>query len=139
VARAPKGDVSQAEAVAALYSDYRNPLAHAWAVSTREVGRHPNKRITMDGNARVLGVVKQALSELAIATLETPSGRAPSWLTPVVMRNSSGGLDLYPHSLYWGTRRMVEKLTRDSARMRQTVELFATMTTPARDPASTPG
>jgi hypothetical protein len=39
----------------------------------------------------------------AIAALETPSGRAPSWLTPVVTRNSVGGLDLYPHSLYWGT------------------------------------
>ena len=31
---------------------------------------------------RVLGVVKQALTEQAIAALETPSGRAPSWLTP---------------------------------------------------------
>ena len=57
----------------------------------------------MDGNARVLGVVKRALTEQAIAALETPSGRAPSWLTPVVTRNSVGGLDLYPHSLYWGT------------------------------------
>lgn len=123
----PEGGVSQAESVAALYSDYRNPLAHAWAVSTREVGRHPNKRIIMDGNARVLGVVKQALTEQAIAILETPSGRAPSWLTPVITRNSAAGLDVYPHSLHWGTRRMVEKLTRDSARMQQTVALFATM------------
>jgi len=125
----PIGGVSQPEAVAALYSDYRNPLAHAWAVSTKEVGRYPNKRIIMDGNARVLGVVKQALTEQAIAALETSSGRAPAWLTPVVVRNSAGGLDLYPHSLYWGTRRMVEKLTRDRARMRQTAALFATMGT----------
>jgi hypothetical protein len=36
----------------------------------------------------------------------------------------------YPHSLSWGTRRMVEKLTRDRARMRQTVALFTTMRTP---------
>ena len=125
----PKGGVSQAEAITALYSDYRNPLAHAWAVSTTEAGRYPNKRIIMDGNARVLGVVKQALTEQALAALELPSGQAPTWLTPVVMRNSAGGLDLYPHSLYWGTRRMVEKLTRDRARMQQTVALFATMKT----------
>lgn len=126
----PKGGVSQGEAVAALYSDYRNPLAHAWGVSTKEVGRHPNKRIIMDGNAKVLGVVKQALTEQAIGELETPSGRAPSWLTPAVVLNASGGFDLYPHSLYWGTRRMVEALTRDRTRMRQTVALFATMRTP---------
>lgn len=126
----PAGGVSQAETVDALYSDYRNPLAHSWAVSTREVGRHSNKRVVMDANARALGVVKRALTEQAITTLETPSGRAPSWLTPAVVRNSAGGLDLYPHSLYWGTRRMVEKLTRDRARMRQTVALFATLKAP---------
>src|SRR5262245_8583276 len=38
----PKGDAtSQSESAEALYSDYRNPLAHAWAVSTKEVGKHP--------------------------------------------------------------------------------------------------
>lgn len=126
----PKGGVSQAETVDALYSDYRNPLAHAWAVSTREQGRHPDKRVIMNANARVLGVVKQALTEQAITALETPSGPAPSWLTPAVVRNSAGGLDLYPHSLYWGTRRMVEKLARDRVRMRQTVALFATLNAP---------
>ena len=52
------------------------------------------------------------------------------------------GIDLYPHSLYWGTRRMVEKLTCDRARMRQTVALFAAMRTPflksARPPTRRP-
>lgn len=126
----PKGGVSQAETVDALYCDYRNPLAHAWAVSTREQGRYPHKRVIMDAIARILGVVKQTLTEQAIAALETPSGPAPLWLTPAVVRNSAGGLDLYPHSLYWGTRRMVEKLTRDRVRMRETVALFATLTRP---------
>ncbi len=126
----PNGGATQSESVAAIYSDYRNPLAHAWAVSTKEVGKHPTKRVIMDGSAKVLGVVKQALTERAVAALEAPTGRAPSWLTPVVVRNAAGGFDLYPHSLYWGTRRMVEKLTRDRARMRQTVALFATMRTP---------
>lgn len=126
----PKGGATQSESVAAIYSDYRNPLAHAWAVSTKEVGKHPNKRVIMDGSAKVLGVVKQALTEEAVAELETSTSRAPSWLTPVVVRNAAGGFDLYPHSLYWGTRRMVERLTRDRARMRQTVALFATMRTP---------
>ena len=125
----PRGGATQSEGVAAIYSDYRNPLAHAWAVSTREVGKHPNKRVIMDGSAKVFGVVKQALTEEAVAELETPTGRAPSWLTPIVVRNAAGGFDLYPHSLYWGTRRMVERLTRDRARMRQTVALFATMRT----------
>jgi hypothetical protein len=127
----PTGGASQAESVAAIYGDYRNPLAHAWAVSTKEVGKHPNKRVIMEASAKVLGVVKQALTEEAVAALEVSTGRAPSWLTPVVVRNAAGGFDLYPHSLYWGTRRMVEKLTRDRARMRQTVALFATMATPA--------
>jgi hypothetical protein len=91
---------------------------------------HPNNQIVMNGSAKVLGVVKQALTEVAVAALETPTGRAPSWLTPVVVRNAAGGFDLYPHSLYWGTRRMVERLTRDRIRMRQAVALFATMKTP---------
>jgi len=85
----------------------------------------------MDRREKVLGVVKRALTEQALAELETPTGPAPSWLTPAVVRNAAGGFDLYPHSLYWGTRRMVEKLTRDRVRMRQTVALFATMLTPA--------
>lgn len=84
----------------------------------------------MDGNARVLGVVKQALTEQGLAALETPAGRAPTWLTPVVMRNFRRRPGPVPHPLYWGTRRMVETLTRDRARMRQTVALFATMTPP---------
>ena len=130
----PKGGVSQAESVATIYFDYRNPLAHAWAVSTKEVGKHPNKRVIVDGSATVLGVVKQALTEEAVAALETPTGPAPSWLTPVVVRNAAGGFDLYPHSLYWGTRRMVERLTRDRARMQQALALFATMRTPAVGP-----
>jgi hypothetical protein len=58
----PKGGASQAESVTALYSDYRNPLAHAWAVSTKETGKHSNKRVIIDGSAKVLGVIK-GLSE----------------------------------------------------------------------------
>jgi hypothetical protein len=58
----PKGGASQAESVTALYSDYRNPLAHAWAVSTKETGKHSNKRVMIDGSAKVLGVIK-GLSE----------------------------------------------------------------------------
>ena len=88
-------------------------------------------RAFKENDGEVLGVVKQALTEPAVAALETPTGRAPSWLTPAVVRNASGGFDLYPHSLYWGTRRMVERLTRDRTRMQQAVALFATMTTPA--------
>jgi hypothetical protein len=106
----PKGSASQPESVAAIYADYRNPLAHAWAVCTKEAGKHPNKRGIMNASAKVLGVVKHALTEAAVAALETPTGRAPSWLTPAVVRNAAGGFDLYPHSLYWGTRRMVERL-----------------------------
>ena len=126
----PKGGVSQAEA-----SPLSTPTTET---RLRMPGRFPPGRsgdIRTSGsswtaNAKVLGVVKQALTEQAIAALETPSGRAPSWLTPVVVRNAAGGFDLYPHSLYWGTRRMVEALTRDRTRMQQTVALFATMRTP---------
>lgn len=48
----------------------------------------------MDGSAKVVGVVKQALTEEAVAALEASTGRAPSWLTPVVVRNAAGGFDL---------------------------------------------
>jgi len=37
---------------------------------------------------------------------------------------------VYPHSLYWGTRRLVEKLLADPERMDQTVAFFATMQPP---------
>ena len=49
--------MSQEATVTALWDDYRNPLAHAWAVSTKEVGRKGNKRIIIDVNAKLLGVV----------------------------------------------------------------------------------
>ena len=52
-------------------------------------------------------------------------------LTKPLRRNAAGGFDLYPHSLYWGTRRMVEALTRDRTCMQQAVALFATMKSPA--------
>ena len=126
----PTGGASQTESVAAIYADYRNPLAHAWGACTKEVGKDPDKRVIMDGTAKVIAIAKQALTEDAVAALEAPTGPAPSWLTPVVVRNAAGGFDLFPHSLYWGTRRMVESLTGDPTRMEQTLALFATMPTP---------
>ena len=36
-----------------------------------------NKRIIMDGSAKVLGVVKRALTEDAVEALEAPTGPAP--------------------------------------------------------------
>jgi hypothetical protein len=57
--------------------------------------------------------------------LEQPDGPAPNWLTPVVTTNSVGGVDLYPHSLYWGTRRTLESLFRDRVLMKQTLNWFA--------------
>jgi hypothetical protein len=50
----------------------------------------------MDGSAKVVGVVQQALTEEAVAALEASTGRAPSWLAPVVVRNAAGGFDLIP-------------------------------------------
>lgn len=34
----------------------------------------------MDGAAKVIDISKRALTEDAVAALETPVGRAPSWL-----------------------------------------------------------
>jgi len=127
----PAGGVSQEESVNALWADYRNPLAHAWAVSTKETGPKANRRIIMDVNAKLLGVVKRSLTEEAIEALEEPRGQPPAWLTPVVAQNAAGGRDVYPHSLYWGTRRLVEKLLADPERMQRTVAFFATMETPS--------
>jgi hypothetical protein len=57
----------------------------------------PHGRIILDGSAKVVGVVTQALTEEAVAALEVSTGRAPSWLTPVVVRNAAGGFDLTAH------------------------------------------
>jgi hypothetical protein len=121
----PKGGVQPAIAVNAIYDEYRNPLAHALAVSTRTQGRGSGQTIVVDTRVRPLAVIKRALTEDAVMALEQPDGPPPSWLTPVVVGNRGGGLDIYPHSLYWGTRRMLERLFRDTALMQQTVEWFA--------------
>jgi hypothetical protein len=120
----PQGGVETAIAVNAIYDNYRNPLAHALAVSTRTQGHGPSQTILVDTHLRPFGVIKRALTEDAVMALEQPDGPPPSWLTPVVTSNSGGGLDIYPHSLYWGTRRMLEQLFRDAALMRQTVIWF---------------
>ncbi len=121
----PRGGVEPSIAISAIYGRYRNPLVHALAVSTRKSGRGPTRRIVVDTHEKPLGVIKQALTEEAIVALERPDGPAPNWLTPVITSNSGGGVDLYPHFLYWGTRRTLESLFSDRALMQQTVEWFA--------------
>lgn len=121
----PRGGVEPDVAVRAIYKEYRNPLAHALAVSTRTVGRGADQRILVDTRGVSLGVIKQALREEAVMALEAPDGPAPTWLTPVVTANTDGGVDIYPHSLYWGTRRLLERLFREPELMQGTVEWFA--------------
>lgn len=121
----PRGGVEPSSAISAIYERYRNPLVHALAVSTRKSGRGPARRIVVDTQEKPLGVMKHALTEEAVVALERPDAPAPAWLTPVVTSNSGGGVDLYPHSLYWGTRRTLESLFSDRALMQQTVEWFA--------------
>jgi hypothetical protein len=124
----PQGRVATAVAVDAVYDEYRNPLAHALGVSTRTQGRGLGQTILVDTGVRPLGVIKRALTEDAIMALEQAEGHPPAWLTPVVTENSGGGLDLYPHSLYWGTRRMLERLFREPTFMQQTVKWFSPLT-----------
>jgi hypothetical protein len=121
----PRGGVEPDVAVRAIYKEYRNPLAHALAVSTRTVGRGADQRILVDTRGVPLGVIKRALTEDAVMALEAPDGPPPAWLTPAVTANSGGGTDIYPHSLYWGTRRLLERLFREPELMRGTVEWFA--------------
>ena len=121
----PRGGVEPSIAISAIYGRYRNPLLHALAVSTRKSGRGPARRIVVDTQERPLGVIKRALTEEAVVALERPDEPAPEWLTPVVTSNVGGGVDLYPHSLYWGTRRTLESLFSDRALMQKTVEWFA--------------
>src|SRR5262245_46181853 len=80
----PRGGVEPDIAVRAIYKEYRNPLAHALAVSTRTVGRGADQRILVDTRRIPLGVIKRALTEDAITALEVPDGPPPTWLTPVV-------------------------------------------------------
>lgn len=120
----PCGGVEQQVAVRAIYREYRNPLAHALAVSTRTVGRGVHQLILVDTRRVPLGVIKQALTEDAVMSLEAPNGPPPTWLTPVVTPNGGGGLDIYPHSLYWGTRRMLERLFQEPELMQETVNWF---------------
>lgn len=121
----PRGGVEPDVAVRAIYKEYRNPLAHALAVSTRTVGRGADQRVLVDTRGLPLGVIKQALTEEAVMALEAPDGPPPMWLTPIVTANSGGGMDIYPHSLYWGSRRLLERLFREPELMQGTVEWFA--------------
>lgn len=121
----PPGGVDQGTAVTAIYKEYRNPLAHALAVSTRTVGRGASQRILVDTRRRPLGVIKPRRTEEQIVLLEQPEGRPPSWLSAVVTPNNGGGMDIYPDSLYWGTRRLLERLFRKRDLMQGTVNWFA--------------
>jgi hypothetical protein len=130
----PRGGVEPSIAISAIYERYRNPLVHALAVSTRKAGRGAARRVVVDTQEKPLGVIKQALTEEAVVALEQPDGPAPDWLTPVVTSNSGGGVDLYPHSLYWGTRRTLESLFSDRELMQQTVTWFAPLAVARANP-----
>ena len=65
-------------------------------------------------------------------SLEAPDGLPPSWLTPVVTPNVGGGLDIYPHALYWGTRRMLERLFQEPELMQESVKWFTPLASGGR-------
>lgn len=121
----PSGGVDRDVAVKAIYKEYRNPLAHALAVSTRTVGRGASQQILVETRRKPLGVIKPRRTEEQIVILERPEGPPPSWLSAIVTPNSGGGMDVYPDSMYWGTRRLFERLFRQPDFMQGTADWFA--------------
>ena len=73
----PTGGASQTESVAAIYADYRNPLAHAWGACTKEVGKDPDKRGRHPHGSRPLSFAMPPEALIFSPTLST--GERAGW------------------------------------------------------------
>lgn len=130
----PGGGLSGMVAAQHLWEYYRCPLAHSLATDT--VQRRRDRIVVARQSPTAVAVAKQPLREFAVQALER-TGPPPPWLTPTLVA-SSGCLTLYPHALYRGTRRMLERLTSDAQRMSAALEFMEELTGQRQPPAVAP-
>ncbi len=108
--REPAGGVTPKRGAETIYSVFRNPLTHDLGLDLEKKAKTPQvkiKRLTSKNKTT-------GLSERQIAVLETTSQRPPMSAAVTVRADATV---LLVEALYWGTRCMVETLTRDKSRM----------------------
>lgn len=96
----PKNTMTPAEAAGVIYNVFRNPLTH-------DLGLNLDKKATTD-KEKIKRKQSLSKSEDKIKDLET-SNRPPS-MPPAVTKRRDATV-LLGEALYWGVRRMVEKLS----------------------------
>ena len=108
--REPTGGVTPQQGAETIYSVFRNPLTHDLGLDLEKGAKTPQVKIKrLASKNKTTG-----LSERQITALEDTNQR-PSMSATVVVRPDA--TVLLVEALYWGTRCMVEALTRDSSRM----------------------
>lgn len=114
----PAGAVrKRSDGSAILYQLFRNPLAHALGLDTKQVGGGSSKVVVLSTDRRRvrLDVAKGRLSERKLEQLEGSVTR-PKWARGTIIMDRRRRKLLVP-GLYWGVREMVRRLTHDRARM----------------------
>jgi hypothetical protein len=116
----PADAVGESDGPTVLWSLFRNPLAHALGVDTKEIKRRGVKHIELwtDKSRPRLGISKARLAESEIEALETSSTRRASARGTIL--KTAGGQNLLVPGLYWGTRVLVSRLTADAHLMGDT-------------------
>jgi len=136
-----------------LYAEYRNPFAHALGISIRTVT--PTTRV-LERRPYQLKVKRWivgdrdegkhiGVTEAGIEELEAADRRRPSWL-PATLTVQPHKKVTCPEALYWGTRKAIEAICRDDARMQRAEEFMERariaappMTPPQTAPAAQDG
>jgi len=114
--REPTSGVTPQRGAETIYSVFRNPLTHDLGLDLENKAKTPRVKVK-----RLASMNKATgLSEKQIILLESTNQR-PSMSAAVTIR--ADATVLLVEALYWGTRCMVEALTRDRSRM-ATAESF---------------
>lgn len=108
--REPTSGVTPQGGAEIIYSVFRNPLTHDLGLDLEKKAKTPQVKIKRLASENTTA----GLSERQIAALENTHQR-PSMSGAVTLRTDA--TVLLVEALYWGTRCMVEALTRDKARM----------------------
>ena len=118
--REPASGVTPQRGAETIYSVFRNPLTHDLGLDLEKKPKTPQVKIKrLASKNKTTG-----LSERQIAALENTQQR-PSMSAAVTVREDA--TVLLVEAVYWGTRCMVEALTRDKVRMATAESFLAKM------------
>ena len=102
-----------------LYDLFRNPLAHALGLDTKQIGKRSAKRVVLWRDKRRIRLVigkGPGLSEARLQKLEQARVR-PRDARGTLLRSRRKRV-LLVEGLYWGVRELVDRLTHDSVLMK---------------------